>query len=81
MKKYLPSCLLFMVFEVIAVVLWLTRDNLFYLLNFTYIGGCIALGTAFFAAGKKVCQAICPVCRRFLYADLSRPHLAGEHAD
>lgn len=53
MKKYLPSCLLFMVFEVIAVVLWLTRDNLFYLLNFTYIGGCIALGTAFFAAGKK----------------------------
>lgn len=53
MKKYLPSCLLFMVFEVIAVVLWLIRDNLFYLLNFTYIGGCIALGTAFFAAGKK----------------------------
>lgn len=43
-----------MVFEVIAVVLWLTRDNLFYLLNFTYIGGCIALGTAFFAAGKSM---------------------------
>ena len=43
MKKYLPSCLLFMAFETLAVVLWLTRDNLFYLLNFTYIGGCIAL--------------------------------------
>ena len=53
MKKYLPSCLLFMAFETLAVVLWLTRDNLFYLLNFTYIGGCIALGTAFFASGKK----------------------------
>ena len=34
-------------------MLWLVRDNLFYLLNFSYIGCCLALGTALFAAGKR----------------------------
>ena len=29
------------------------KDNLFYLLNFSYIGGCLALGTALFTAGKR----------------------------
>lgn len=32
------------VFETIAVTLWLTKDNIFYLFNFSYIGGSIALG-------------------------------------
>lgn len=44
MKKYLSSLVIFLIFETIAVVLWLTKDNLFYLFNFTYIGGSIALG-------------------------------------
>lgn len=52
MYKYLASILLFALFETIAVVLWLTKDNLFYLLNFTYIGACIAVGTALFTSGK-----------------------------
>ena len=52
-RKYGPSVLLFLLFEAIAVTLWLTKDNLFYLLNFSYIGGCLALGTALFAAGKR----------------------------
>lgn len=30
MKKYLPSLALLAVFETVAVVLWLTKDNLFY---------------------------------------------------
>ena len=51
--KYVPSMLLFLLFEVVAVTLWLTKDNLFYLLNFSYIGGCLALGTALFTAGKQ----------------------------
>ena len=38
MKKYLPSLALLAVFETVAVVLWLTKDNLFYLFNFSYIG-------------------------------------------
>ena len=53
LRKYVPSLLLLLLFEAVAVTLWLTKDNLFYLLNFSYIGGCLALGTALFAAGKR----------------------------
>ena len=53
LRKYVPSLLLFLLFEAVAVTLWLMKDNLFYLLNFSYIGGCLALGTALFAAGKR----------------------------
>ena len=44
--NYVPSLLLFLLFEAAAVTLWLTKDNLFYLLNFSYIGACLALGNA-----------------------------------
>ena len=53
MKKYIPSLLIFCIFEIIAVSLWLTKDNLFYLFNFTYIGGCIAVGFVMLANGMK----------------------------
>lgn len=53
MKKYIPSFLIFCIFEAVAVSLWLTKDNLFYLFNFTYIGGCIAVGFAMLANGMK----------------------------
>ena len=52
-RKYVPSMLLFLLFEAVAVTLWLTKDNLFYLLNFSYIGACLGLGTALFTAGKR----------------------------
>lgn len=35
-----------------AITLWKAKGNLFYLLNFSYIGGCLALKTALFTAGK-----------------------------
>lgn len=35
---------LWLLFEMIAVGLWLTQDNLFYLVNFSYIGTCLAIG-------------------------------------
>lgn len=41
------------IFETIAVVLWLTMDNLFYLFNFSYIGGAIALGLALYVKKYK----------------------------
>ncbi len=53
MRKYLPPVLLFALFETIAISLWLAKDNLFYLLNFTYIGGCVAVGLALFINGKN----------------------------
>ena len=37
------------IFEVLAVTLWLAKDNVFYLLNFSYIGTALALGLALFA--------------------------------
>ena len=52
LRKYIPSILLFALFEVVAIVLWLWKDNVFYLWNFTYIGGCLAFGTALFTAEK-----------------------------
>ena len=52
-RKYMQSILLFLLFEAVAVTLWLTQNNVFFLLNFSYIGCCVALGTALFAAGKK----------------------------
>ncbi len=47
-KKYSACIICFLVFETVAVTLWLTKDNLFYLFNFTYIGVSIALGIFLF---------------------------------
>lgn len=43
-KKYFACFLMLAIFETIAVTLWLTKDNLFYLFNFSYIGCALALG-------------------------------------
>ena len=44
MKKYALPVILLAVFETVAVTLWLTKGNLFYLFNFSYIGLSISLG-------------------------------------
>lgn len=44
MKKYAAPLLMLAVFETVAVALWLALDNVFYLLNFSYIGCALALG-------------------------------------
>lgn len=53
MKKYILPVAMFLLFEVVAVSLWLTTGNRFYLFNFTCIGGCISVGLALFVSGKK----------------------------
>ena len=53
MKKYMGSVVMFALFETVAITLWLTKHNLFYLLNFTYIGGSLAVGLALFANHHK----------------------------
>ncbi len=53
LKKYGFSMVILAIFEAVAVTLWLTKDNLFYLFNFTYIGGSIALGMVLFARNFK----------------------------
>lgn len=54
-KDFVPPLIILTVFETLAVSLWLAKDNLFYLFNFTYIGVCISLGL--FLYSKKVKQA------------------------
>lgn len=44
---------MFAVFETVAIALWLTKGNLFYLFNFTYIGASVALGVGLFIQGNK----------------------------
>ncbi len=44
MKKYCLPAVMLVLFETIALTLWLTKDNLFYLFNFSYIGISISLG-------------------------------------
>ena len=53
MKKYRSSIILWLVFEAIAIWLWQATGNLFFLLNFSYIGFCIGFGGILFAAGWK----------------------------
>ena len=38
MKKYAMPIIMLAVFETVAITLWLTKNNLFYLFNFSYIG-------------------------------------------
>lgn len=51
LKKYALPMAMFIIFETVAITLWLTLDNIFYFYNFTYIGGFITLG--FFLYIKK----------------------------
>ena len=48
MKKYAMPIIILVLFETIAITLWLTKDNLFYLFNFSYIGLSISLGIFLF---------------------------------
>ena len=48
MKKYLLPSIMFSVFEAVAVSLWLSKNNLFYLFNFSYIGISISVGLFLF---------------------------------
>lgn len=47
-RKYRLPILVLAFFEIIAVTLWLTKGELFYLFNFTYIGISISLGVFLF---------------------------------
>lgn len=58
MKKYLIPTLMFIIFETVAITLWLTKDNFFYLLNFSYIGCSIALGLILYIKGYRHARRI-----------------------
>ena len=57
MKKFLKDnmipIIMWLIFETVAVSLFLSTKNIFYLFNFTYIGTCIAVGLFLMAHKKK----------------------------
>ncbi len=53
LKKYVLPVFMLSVFEAVAITLWLAKDNLFYLLNFSYIGISIATGLFLFIRKYK----------------------------
>ena len=58
LKKYFLPIAMLVVFETIAVVLWLSNNKIFYLFNFTYIGCSIALGIFLFIRGFKYARHV-----------------------
>ena len=52
-KKWLIPFGMWLIFEIVAVTLWLTKENIFYLLNFSYIGSAIAVGLLLFQFNYK----------------------------
>ena len=53
LKKYISVFIIFLLFESMAVALWLLLDNIFYLFNFTYIGFFVSLGIGMVIARYK----------------------------
>lgn len=57
-RKYILPVIMLAIFETVAVTLWLTKDNLFYLFNFSYIGLSISLGVFLFFGKYKYARRI-----------------------
>ena len=73
MKKYGVPLLLLLGFGAVAVALWLSTGNLFYLLNFSYIGLCIAVGLTLFIQGGRFARRFVQLavgCYMLLYLGL-----------
>ncbi len=58
MKKYVVPVILLLAFETLAVSLWLIKDNIFYLFNFSYIGLSISLGVFLFVKKYKYARRV-----------------------
>ena len=58
MKKYAMPIIMLAVFETVAITLWLTKNNLFYLFNFSYIGLSISLGVFLYIKKYKYARRI-----------------------
>ncbi len=61
-RKYIVPIIMLIIFETVAISLWLSKDNIFYLFNFSYIGISIALGIGLMTVknkyGRRVTQLL-----------------------
>lgn len=58
LKKYSPAIIMWLLFEGIAIVLWITLKNIFYLFNFSYIGTAIAIGLILYIQKRKYARNV-----------------------
>ncbi len=58
MKKYFLPFIMLTIFETVAVALWLTQDNIFYLFNFSYIGISLSLGMLLYVRKYKYARRV-----------------------
>ena len=58
MKKYFFPLFMLTLFETVAITLWLTKNNLFYLFNFSYIGISLSLGIFLYLKEYKYARRI-----------------------
>ena len=58
MKKYFLPLGMLGIFMAVAVTLWLTQGNIFYLFNFSYIGISISLGVFLFIKKYKYARKV-----------------------
>lgn len=58
LKKYAVPFVMFSIFEIVAIILWLTLNNIFYLFNFTYIGACLAVGLILYIKKVKYARRV-----------------------
>ena len=61
-REYIVPIIMLIIFETVAISLWISKDNTFYLFNFSYIGISIALGIGLMIAknkyGRRVTQLL-----------------------
>ncbi len=57
-KMLIISLIMWIVFEAVAVTLWLLKDNIFYLFNFSYIGTSLAVGILLISVNNKYSRRI-----------------------
>ena len=57
-KKYIIPLIMLIIFETVAVTLWLTLGNIFYLFNFSYIGLSVSLGIFLYIKRYKYARRI-----------------------
>ena len=57
-KNNYKAIIIWLFFELVAVILYLTTKNLFYLLNFSYIGTCITIGSYLYMNNIKYARNV-----------------------
>ena len=58
LRKFMLPAMMWLIFEIIAITLWLTKKNIFYLFNFSYIGTSLAIGFLLFQLQYKYARRI-----------------------